>query len=269
MTAGQDEAVKANFEMVTDVTVVMLAGGTLAGRIGSGVLVAAASGRAFVLTAAHTFCESPGWRPVLVGAPNPRRPGHLVTFDDAVTEVLEAPRWSGREVDVALLGLSNEADRELRRVAIGMESIAEGVMPDSGRPGQVSGFPIEKLHKVQHRDGVIELNAGLVHYSTVALGVDAKGRLRIGWEKTPPPSRRFNHDFSSSVVDEPLHDPSGMSGGAFWKYVDPKPGEIWSARRHGRLVGVMVSWNSVGRNEAQVESVESFGEWLRNELRAR
>ena len=60
-----------------------------------------------------------------------------------------------------------------------------------------------------------------------------------------------------------------MSGGAFWKYVDPKPGEIWSARRHGRLVGVMVSWNSVGRNEAQVESVESFGEWLRNELRAR
>lgn len=268
MTVGQDEAVKANFEMVTDVTVVMLTRGETTGSLGSGVLLAANSGRAYVLTAAHTF-EGRDWRPVLLGATDQQRPGKLKTFRDAVVDVLLAPRWRGRDVDVALLSLSDEADRVLRLVALGCESIAEDAMQDVERPGMVSGYPGEKVSKARGPGNIVELDPGLVHYNTVALGVDEKGQLRIGWEPSPPPSRRFNHDFSASVVDSPLVDPSGMSGGGFWKYVDARPGEVWSARRHGRLVGVMVSWNDVRRTEAQVESVESFGEWLRRELSAR
>ena len=177
-------------------------------------------------------------------------------------------RLDQRQVHVALLRLSEEAAVELRHVAIGSDSLAETAMLDVERPGQLAGFPAEMATRVTW-GGENVFEAGLVHYSTVSLGVDAKGLLRLGWEKSPRASRKFNNDFSSTTPARPVTDPSKMSGGAFWKYVDAKPGEIWSARRHGKLVGIQVSWDSVGKDEAQAESVESFGEWLRAELAAR
>lgn len=234
-------------------------------RFGSGIVICGASGRAHVLTARHNFPFDGSWRPTSIAAAHQR-----VNYQNAVAEVLYAPDIPGRTgddyVDVALLILNDKPAQELSTTGIGADHLAIDSMLTEDAYSVLAGYPTGVMKHEQSGPKRFDVDIGLLHHETTGLRRDHLGRICVDWRNTGE-MEVMTHDFSPTGSQPAVKEPYGISGGGYWKY-DPNPGDgLWSARTHGKLVGVAVAWN--GKDTEFVESVESFGDWLKAELAAR
>lgn len=174
------------------------------------------------------------------------------------------PEVTGCEegVDVALVLVSDDAQRVLRSMAITIENIASDDDVDDNKDVVVlSGYPF-------YLSGALDSSPksrgySHIHHITGVRHRDDCGRLHLSWDdavvrpgdEVPP-----HVDVKPGEVFR-LGHPGGISGGAVWRFRGAKKEQpIWAPSSDGQIIGVPMAWDKVSTEIA--ESCCLWRDWL-------
>lgn len=187
-------------------------------------------------------------------------------LNDVVRGIIPGParEVTGCEetVDVALLLVSDDAQRVLRSMAVVMANIASDDDVDDDKDVVVlSGYPFYLSGTL---DGSPKSRGySHIHYITGVRHRDDCGRLHVSWDEAVV---QPGDEVPPHVAVKPgevfrLGHPGGISGGAVWRFRGAKKEQpIWAPSSDGQIIGVPMAWDGV--NTEIAESCCLWRDWL-------
>jgi hypothetical protein len=240
--AAATEAIRA---FSSEITVVVNPRGSPA-NLGSGILIYRDAGSAFVLTAAHVVEGNALPINIGVAALGPKN-----RIRDAVAAIHFAPPVNGRDIDVAVLLLTDAAKAQVAKFGAPYRVVGPG--PDL----EDDDFIVDETGRGQLDVDVVQL-----FYETTYKGRDGSGRICVAWGEAIVSAATTTATRPGWVPDKlvKLGSPVGISGAGLWRFNKARGDEIWSPRTHGQLLGVAVAWNSI--DTQYCDETEQFAGWL-------
>jgi hypothetical protein len=200
--------------------------------IGAGVLIEIKD-RLFVATAAHCMPQNGFCIVDEKGFPYPYRgPG-------VVTDCRHKPH---PQIDIGYLELDKtdqERLRALNRSYCSLSQLSTDAISHGGMV-HVLGYPVDTIVR-DHQTRTFNL-------SKMAFGspfqVPVGDYLTLNY-----PLMGWRHSVSDTEWEEQKFPttPNGFSGGGWWVFHRPAPGELFNPAKHVKLVGIQSSWNFVHR----------------------